>query len=317
MPIAQRRFYLAIAFAICAVPAIAADDVIGVAADAWTFSGSADLVYAARGDSSDSPLIVDAFTGDSLLSGSDLDLDWAPGVDLRGRLSNSTWGVEGRFLGAFSWDAEASIVTPAFWQLPTESAISGIGVADVAATYSSDFNSAELNAVWRATPTLDVIGGIRWARVSENLDLDADFDTNRAATGYETTSSGFGPQIGIRLHDMQPWEGAPFFVGLEGSIGTIDLDRDVDFALRQEIGPAIMAAGSSSDWSLIGEIAAKAGYAISPNASVQLGYRLLYLDNVASALDQFPATDIVNSTIDPATREMWMHGVTLGVSATF
>ncbi|HMN87615.1 MAG TPA: hypothetical protein PKA74_16750, partial [Bauldia sp.] len=145
----------------------------------WTVAFSADAIYATRGDVANDPLIQDAVTGDTVVSGKNFGFDWAPGADLGLTITDQTVDFTGRFIGGLSFDSTVKAETPAIWTIPTAPPLFGLGVAETTNTYSSDFNSVEFNA-GRDVGPVNAFIGIRAVWFNESLGTSADFGGNHA-----------------------------------------------------------------------------------------------------------------------------------------
>ena len=196
------------------------------AAEDWTFDASIDLVYAGRGGPN-GLILEDAISGDPLITGDSFDLGWAPGVDVQANAYNDTWGVGFRYLGGFNWDDRIGVAGPTAANFPTDPTLFLVNPGEIAAGYSSDFNSVEVNGIWRAMPNVNVFGGVRWVGIGDDLVMDAEGSNNNSVTlSMLTDSRGLGPQIGAEARLIEPTQGSmPIFLAVDARIGAVSFKQ--------------------------------------------------------------------------------------------
>ena len=202
----------------------------------WNTTFSIDLVYATRTSGKNSVIIEDTVTGDPVLTSNDFRFGWAPGVDARINFDNNGTDIGLRFLGLLNFSSTATVTTPGIWNFPTDPPLFGLGVADVVSTANTSFNSLELNF---AHPQAHegFFWGLRVVALNDKMVNNADFGGNEAAITTEARSIGIGPQIGAEARF-----GDQMFVNVDGRVGALLTQSDLDFGVVQAIGPAFAAS---------------------------------------------------------------------------
>ena len=278
----------------------------------WTVAFSADAIYATRGDVANDPLIQDAVTGDTVVSGKNFGFDWAPGADLGLTITDQTVDFTGRFIGGLSFDSTVKAETPAIWTIPTAPPLFGLGVAETTNTYSSDFNSVEFNA-GRDVGPVNAFVGVRAVWFNDALGTSADFGGNRADVNWSVDTTGVGPQIGAI------WSGnaGPVRVNLDGRVGYLWTTSDADFSVTQDIGPPFGASSGVSGGTAIAEAGISAGVPLTSTLQLKAGYRVIWMNSMPTAIGSIANTDVLAGSIDPATDDILIHGGTVGLTAHF
>ena len=289
----------------------------GALAQEWTFNSSLDFVYLNRGDV-EGGLIEYTATGEPVLSGSDFDLGWAPGVDAQARVHNDRWGAGVRYLGGFNWDDRIAVPITDFAIFLTEPALSVIP-ADFSASYGSRLDSFEFNGMWMPSSRVTVLGGLRWVGIDDSLLVRGTSSVAVLDFNLSLESRGLGPQIGAEFRVIDPSEGGlPIFLDVDARIGAVYLSHDGAFIVGQpSLAPIFDSAGGASDWSFLGEVGAKIGAKVGERGSVTLGYRGVYLNRVPQAAGQYPGVDVLAGTMELSYDSFWSHGVTVGFEMNF
>ncbi len=280
-------------------------------ANEWTVETSAALAYMMR-EGVGGPIVTNTNGGATVIAASDLGLDWTPGADLRLSLMKSDWGVEARFFGLFDWESEFNTANAG---LLLVFGVNVGGASQLPTTYRSSLDTLEFNAVWRPTSRLDLLGGLRWVNLDEQLDIGFAAGGPILLTGRNHTSSeGFGPQIGMRLHLLEPRPTSSLYLDVEARVAAIHFEHDSLTGFVPPVGNPIFPSNrSSSTWSPLVEIGAVAGFKVSEKATIELGYRLMYINNVAIAT----VGGLGNASGETPTSHLLMHGVTAGLKIRF
>ena len=98
------RLFIACAFVAVSTNSAFTQESGTVVDDRWFFEPSVGGLYGARCCPNQSLMTPLSGVG-TILAGLELPFSWAPGLEAGGTLSGSTWGIEARFLGGFSWDS--------------------------------------------------------------------------------------------------------------------------------------------------------------------------------------------------------------------
>jgi opacity protein-like surface antigen len=300
------------AFALGPVATASAAD-IGEVVDypaSWNSTFSIELIYATRTAGKDSVIIEDTVTGDPVLTSNDFRFGWAPGVDARINVDNNGTDIGLRFLGLLNFSGTAAVTTPAIWNFPTDPALFGLGVADVASTINTSFNSLEVNfshPQWQG-----FFAGLRLVALNDKMVNDADFGGSEAVITTQANSIGIGPQIGgeARFGDQM-------FVNVDGRVGALLTQSNLSFDVEQAIGPAFGASGNPTGIAGIAELGVAAGMQLGPQSAVKLGYRVVYLHNFPTAPASILGVDVLSETMSRQSDSFFIHGVTLGLEVVY
>jgi hypothetical protein len=291
-------------------PANAGD--LAAPAPSATTSASVDFVYATRENDDSHVIIEDTITGSTILDSKQFGFDWEPGVDARLNIASGNYGVGLRFFGGFNFDDNAKVTTSPIWNFPTNPPRFGLGTADVNSKYESSLDSVELNGARLFGDNGAVFVGLRGIVVDEKLKNVANFGANVATITVESDTAAIGPQLGGQFHF-----GDRFFVEGDGRVAALTSSTDATFGVKQAIGPAFGANGSFGNWLLLAEGGIAAGVRIGPSFSLRAGYRVLFVDDIATAPGLVDKVDVINASISEAKDEILIHGFTAGGKFVF
>jgi Putative beta barrel porin-7 (BBP7) len=286
------------------------------------------------------PIIVDAITGDSFLSTSDLDSDFDPG--LRVTLGIRFCGgqaLEFSYFGLFQNSTSATAVRPggdAFLTFPDN--LFGnvfVGLDRARANYSSSLNSFELNFLpcscgccdqccdacecGDVRYQLDWFAGFRYIEVDDHLRILVERDVNGGIeTGsydIRTENHLYGLQLGARLRH---WRGR-FGWESTGKVGVFGNDANErqsvtdfpDFALR----PTVSSSGSGV--AVVGEANLSGLYRLTNVWNIKAGYSVMWIGGLALAPDQLDFNFASSPSGDQLDRggSVLLHGVNVGLEA--
>jgi hypothetical protein len=138
------------------------------------------------------------------------------------------------------------------------------------------------------------------------------FPGNKAKVTFEADTFAIGPQLGAEFH-----YGGRVFADIDGRIGALRADSDLDLNVAQNIGPAFTAFGQQDRWTAVAEGGLAVGVMLGPSTSLRAGYRVLYIDSVPTAPSIIAKTEVIPGKIKDASDDVLVHGVTLGVKTTF
>lgn len=240
------------------------------------------------------------------------DFGWEPGVDARLNLASGNYGVGFRFFGGFDFNDNKKVTTSPIWNLPTNPPLFGLGTANINAQYDSSLDSAELNAARLFGDNGAIFVGLRGIVVDEKLKNVADFGSNIATLTFNADTAAIGPQLGGQFQ-----VGDRLFVEGDGRIGALTSSTDLNFGVKQAIGPAFAANGSTGNWLMVAEGGIAVGVRIGPSISLRGGYRVLFIDDIPTAASSVDKTQVVSAMINSSSDEILIHGFTLGGKVVF
>jgi hypothetical protein len=286
------------------------------------------------------PIIVDANTGETFMSSSDLNSDFAPGVRATfGTRTCSGWALEFSYLGLFQGTGSAQAVSPgtgAFLIFPDNffgNVFVGLDLAQ--ASYSSALNSFEANlprglgcddqccddcACGQVrSQTYEWFTGFRYINVDEDLNILAQGTvagaTEEGNYDIHTNNNLFGLQLGARTRRMRGrfgWEAT----GKTGIFANNARQRQSvndfpDFPIRPDV------SSSSTSVASLGEVDLSAIYQLDPVWNLRAGYTALWIDGLALAPDQLDF-DFASATGGEQLHNggaIFLHGITAGIEA--
>lgn len=233
-------------------------------------------------------------------------------MDARLNIASGNYGVGFRFFGGFEFDGSKKVTTSPIWNFPTNPPLFGLGIASINAQYDTSVDSVELNGARLFGDNGAVFVGLRGLFLDETLKNPANFGTNQATITFKTDTFAVGPQIGGQFT-----LGDRFFVEGDGRIGALATNTDATFSVTQAIGPAFAANGAFGQWVLVAEGGIAAGVRIGQSFSLRAGYRVLFIDDIATAPALVDQVDVINTSIGEARDEILIHGVTVGGKFVF
>jgi hypothetical protein len=275
------------------------------------------------------PLVVDAVTGDPLLSTNNLSFPFAGGLRAYfGHRFRDCWAWELGYFGVYGANASANITG----NLSLPGDFSGLNVffgADrVAVNYTSNLNGAEFNLVnccccsdtcgcqstWNS---VEWLYGFRYLNISDTLTIAAQrAEVGGIETGsYDVRAANnlYGGQIGTRLRrcwGLWSVEGTAkaglFYNNATQSQTVVDFPN---FLVRQ-------SSSSVDRLAFLGELNASLIRQITDYWYVRAGYNLIWIDGIALAPNQLDFT--LTSTSGTRTNSggtMFLHGVNIGLEA--
>jgi hypothetical protein len=193
------------------------------------------------------------------------------------------------------------------------------------ATLSNNLGGGEINATWTMPQQdalrIDLLGGFRYLQLRESYTINTSSPYNppnpadiwNTTDSFETRNRFYGLQVGARLaYDQGPWVGTlnakvalgtmQQQVSINGYLETNDYTNYTNtqiypggyFALPTNSGDH-----SRNTFAVVPEIAFNFGYRVTSQATVYLGYSLLYATDVARPGDQ------MNRNINPTMTVSW------------
>ena len=279
-------------------------------------------------------ILIDGNTQQTLLSSSDLNFDWSPGVRaLFGFRLCGCWGVEFGYFGLFNARASEDFVQPnpnVDVTLPGDLGVASNVFHDgvrVRVDYVSRLQGAEVNfpycCCWeccdggRAGST-EWFAGFRYLSLREHLRISGERTVAQLPeTGfYETESRNdlFGAQLGARIRrclGQFSWEatGKAGIFGNQAGQEQVFIDFP-NFPLR----PQTSASGGST--AFVGELNLTGIYQLNRVWALRAGYNLMWIEGVALAPDQLDFTFTSTSgTGLNRSGSLFLHGVNVGLEA--
>jgi opacity protein-like surface antigen len=193
------------------------------------------------------------------------------------------------------------------------------------ATFSNSLGGGEINATW-ALPSQDswraeLLGGFRYLQLRESYTINTSSpyippnpaDIWNTTDTFDARNRFYGLQVGARLaYDQGPWVGTMNAkvafgtmqqrVSINGYLETNDYNN---YGATQIFPGGYFALPTNSGdhsrntFAVVPEIAFNLGYRLTPEATVYLGYSLLYANDVARPGDQ------INRNINPSMTVSW------------
>jgi hypothetical protein len=281
---------------------------------------------------SDSPLVVDTATGDTILSTDDLDFPFSGGLRAYvGHRFCGCWAWELGYTGL--WGANASTTAEGDLTLPDDFGLNTnvfFGADRITLDYTSDIHSPEFNLVCccccccepscgdkcgqQKCCSIEWIYGLRYWRIDENLDINAEREeeggTETGSYSVDTSNDLYGGQFGIRLRRCRgPWsvEGtAKFGLYYNDAHQTQTITDFPDFVLRQ-------SGADDDNVAFVTDLNASLIRQISDHWYVRGGYNLIWIDGVALAPSQLDFTQTSTSGADIDSHDtLFLHGFNFG-----
>ena len=295
------------------------------------FYGTVEAVFLNRAnDSFAQPLVVDVNSDETLLSTSNLDFDYEPGVRATIGLRRpaccfcSAW--EFTYLGVFDSDASSSVVGDNDLAVPGDLGfvVNGFTLAEsIRAEYGSKLHSAEANCVkcfyehccCHCYRRVDWFAGIRYLSLDEDVTLRGN-NQNVAAAIYnlDTDNNLYGAQIGSRVRTYRGcwgWE-------LQSKAGIFANDASQRQYIVDEFGVNDFllrsASASGEGVAFVGELNLSLLLRISAACGLRCGYNLLWVEGIALAPDQLDFSDTAGSgTVLHSGGGSFFHGANVGL----
>jgi hypothetical protein len=278
----------------------------------WTATAAA--LFLQRSTTIGPPLLLNPLGAD-LLDSSDLGFSTAvgPRLSLIGR-TTSGWDFEVNYFGIDGWKATA--------EFPPAAIIGGLvldqsltlPVTDASFAYRSQVHSGELNIRRGFGDRLTALAGFRWVELQENyltLGTEATYD-KRFSHSVDTNNHLYGFQLGVDSTLFERNNLRINSVTKAGVFGNAD-SQSSSFSDPAGYGD-FAASANSSHASFLGEISLEGSYQITKHAALRGGYQVMWIEGVALATRQIPATDLgTGAAAVNSTGGVFYHGATAGV----
>lgn len=173
--------------------------------------------------------------------------------------------------------------------------------------YASDLDSAEINLRHSLDGCTDLLAGVRWIQLDENL---VDHDTSSAYAGMGTENDLWGFQLGVESLLAKQCNGClEWRAGLKAGLYT-------NHTAQQMTEPYSFSHGSDNETAFCGELTLTGAYRMTDDLSFRVGYQMLWLAGVAVASDQ-PPLGLIDGPGDrfpvDADGDLFYHGALVGL----
>lgn len=276
----------------------------------WTVAADAVFMQRSRPDSL--VLMQDVFVPTRNLNADAFGFDFTTGWDVSLERETLCGGLEARFFSIDGWDsATMAVFDPASpVVINTVMPFVPTGLMTVDATYNSELLSAELNLRRELSDCVSLLGGFRYLELDEHFHADLDVAAIVPST-YDTFTRNrlYGGQIGA---DATLWSRNRLTV--EGLVKVGIFHNSGGQNTVYDTGAVVVMATDTSDRAaFLGELAFAANYCLTDALSLRAGYDLLWLETVALASDQIPATNFATSSGISADGGAFYHGAFVGL----
>ena len=185
----------------------------------------------------------------------------------------------------------------------------------VQATYTSELQGAEINAVYQFNDNVDFLVGVGYWTLDEKFNITSD-DTLSAGVGtytIDTKNKMLGPQVGVAFN-FKPAEKLSLY--MTGKIGWFSNDVDQNQAVDDSPSFTRSNSGSGNENSTLYDVRVGLNYYFTKQLAVNLGYQMIDISNVALAESQFDTTATGSNTVNSSDDITW-DGFNLGINYSF
>jgi hypothetical protein len=279
---------------------------------------SADALFLNRSQNFSGNLVLDednnlapVLTGNDLSFGTVGGPRFAGGIGLKDCLS-----VEGVYFGLHDWSTTGVALGNNNLSIPGDLGLSSFDyfAADtIQVSYGSRIQNVEAN-LWRSFDKVDVLGGFRHFGMFDDFRL-ATFDADTFQSDYriDTRNHLYGGQVGLRLNFVGEYFSfrpeAKFGV-LGNSNGQSSTVRDLNNSLLlRDVDVSGRTTSTLSELRLVGDSK------LTKYFSVNYGYNLLWVTNLAHAPNQLDFTDTAaSSQFLNDSHSVFLHGASVGLT---
>ena len=294
------------------------------------FDVQAEWLYWQRDDPNARQFSSLGILGPNALDAADLDFSQESGFRVTGAyLIGPSTGVELGYFGGFNWADSAQATSNAdlfslFSDFGSQN-FNGSPDTDSANLHrlsvSSELDNVELNVRRRWVSAncvvhTSILGGARYFRFREDLSFIT--ETNSGMMDYTVNADNdlVGAQLGGDLFlCLTP----RFRIGAEAKGGIFGASNSQKTNVAAAVSSNINEYAKDNDVAFVGEAGATALYRVTSHLTFRVGYQLLYVDGVATALDnvdtQTPFSQripFVNNSSD-----LFWHGSNVGFEYTW
>lgn len=276
----------------------------------WTVTADAIFMHRSRPDSL--VLMQDLFNATRNLNADAFDFGFASGWDVAVQRATSHGSLEARFFSINGWDSATTAIAgpPSIVLINNALPFTTPGVTSINAGYGSKLASAELNLRRSLADRVSLLAGFRYLELDEHFHADLN-DAALLPTTWDTQTRNrlYGGQLGVDTTLI--------------CRGRLTVDSLAKFGLfynaggQQSVydsgGAAVMATDTRDRAAFLGELAFTANYCLSDRLTLRAGYDLLWLETVALATDQVPATNFATASGINADGGAFYHGAFAGL----
>jgi hypothetical protein len=286
----------------------------------------AEAVFLRRSDSGSVPLIIaqGEETLQTLVNANNLEFrhQAVPLYQLMYEDLCTCWGWDIVYFGTDSWSTSrpgGGEVSPAL-----------VGPGDVFGSTapgwvfqvadSTNLYSAEFNVRRRCHECVTLLAGFRWIELSDELSAYSIAPTLTDYYSVDADNHLYGFQIGADATLLQPAErfrvDGIFRVGVLGN--NADQTTRIPFVTGSD-GVVDRVGAKGDDTSFMAELGLRGVLQLTPCLAVTGGYRALWLDGLALAPEQVPATSFYSpgSAVLNTKGELLFHGASVGLQLCF
>lgn len=279
---------------------------------------SSDALFLDRSQKFSGNLVIDEDNNfDPVLTGNDLNFGTVAGPRFAGGIGvTPCLSLEGVYFGLHEWTETGLVLGDNNLSIPGDLRLATFdffAVDAFQASYSSKIQNVEAN-VWRTFGKIDFLGGFRHFGMFDDFRLSSfESDTFQSDYRVDTKNHLYGGQIGLRLQ----FEGDYFSFRPEAKFGILGNASGQSSAVRDLNNTLVLrdidVSGSST--STLSELRLVGDCKLTKHLSVNYGYNLLWVTNVAQAPYQLDFTDTVSSSrfIDDS-HSVFLHGASVGVT---
>lgn len=185
----------------------------------------------------------------------------------------------------------------------------------VSATYDSELQSAEVNAVFRLNDTWDLFAGLAMVSLDETFNIVSDDNVSAGIGTYNINTSNdmLGPQIGVAFN-YKPAANLGIYV--IGKLAWLDNDANQNQVIDDSPSFTRNNSASGSHSSTMYDIRLGLSYYFTKQFALNAGYQLIDISDLALAENQFNTTAAGSNTLNKDASVSW-DGFTLGLSYLF
>jgi len=284
------------------------------------WDATADALFLQRSAPSHQQLLYDPGSGSEVFNASNLDFSTAAGPRLSLRRDDPTGlGVELTYFGIDGWKVNRE-VTAVGMPSGTANLILDdqiiVPVTDAQFTYQSRFYNAEANLRLSYCDWFRPLIGFRWVELNDRYQV-----TVPAAAGGSFTEAVrannhlYGLQIGA---DARIFDQGRFRLEAIAKTGIFCDDENQQTDVWAPASPTASAGASCNHIAYLSEVGLMFSVAVTDHLRLRAGYQAIFLESVALAPMQLPATDLGGGTarVDMSGNLLY-HGATAGLELTW
>jgi len=283
----------------------------GCCGPTWVLRGGA--LFMQRGTPDSSVLMFDTAAPANNINANEFNFDFETGWEVSGIRDRGDRGWEIRFMSMDGWTATERLLAaaPAVVQINNTPPSFLRGATIVTATYNSELLGGELNRRRRVNDWLTAFAGLRYMELDEHFHVDANAGALPSTYDTFTTNRLYGGQLGVEAtllcRDRLTLEGI-------GKAGVYYNDSGQRTAFATGPPPVVFRAADTGERAAFSaEVGIAGSYCLTGNFSLRASYSLLYLDSVALAADQIPATNLILGRGITSGGDVFYHGAMVGL----